>query len=99
MSVPQIIPECVWRDDAIVGESPVWCAATQVLYWVDIRRQKIQRFDPATGTNTFVKIDDIVTSVNQRKNGGFVLTLRNQFAFFDVVDIDIQRVIALWAYY
>jgi sugar lactone lactonase YvrE len=83
MSVLRIEPICIWRDDAIVGESPVWCSAANVLYWVDIRRQKVQRFDPATGLNTFVKIDDIVTSVNRRKDGGFVLTLRREFAFFD----------------
>ncbi len=83
MSVSCLEPVCVLRNDAIVGESPVWCAATKVLYWVDIRRQKVQRFDPATGINEFVKIDDIVTSVNRRKNGGAILTLRNEFAFFD----------------
>ncbi len=83
MSVPQIIPELVWRDDAIVGESPNWCVRDQVLFWVDIRGQKVQRFDPATRTNVYVPIDDIVTSVNWCSGGKYVLTLGKEFAMLD----------------
>lgn len=40
--------ECVLREKAIVGESPVWCPAEKVLYWVDITGQMIRRFHPAS---------------------------------------------------
>ena len=78
-----ITAECIWKDDSIVGESPIWCPTMGMLYWVDIRRNRVQRFDPRTGHNTFIAIDDIVTSVNLRRGGGLVLTLRKAFAFMD----------------
>ena len=33
--------ECVQREEAIVGESPVWCPVERALYWVDITGQKM----------------------------------------------------------
>lgn len=36
---------------ALLGECPLWSAAEQVLYWVDISARRIHRFDPASGTD------------------------------------------------
>jgi sugar lactone lactonase YvrE len=41
--------ECVWPIGAILGEGPVWSAAEQALWFVDIKAPAIHRFDPATG--------------------------------------------------
>ena len=75
--------QCVWRDEAIVGESPLWSVAESALYWVDIRGRKVQRFDPVKTSNESVIVDDIVTSVNFATSHSFILTLRKQFAFMD----------------
>ena len=83
MKVSHVEPACVWRDEAIVGECPVWHAREKVLSWVDIQGRKVQRFDPAAGTNEFRELDEIVTSMNPRAEGGFVLTLRSEFAFLE----------------
>ena len=82
-NIKQIKPELAWRDDSIVGESPIWCPALNQLYWVDIRRNRVQRFDPSTGKNIFKTLDDIVTAVNLRVGGGLVLTLKKEFAFMN----------------
>ena len=37
---------------ATVGESPMWCEQEKVLYWVDIGKGTVNRFDPATDANT-----------------------------------------------
>jgi L-arabinonolactonase len=34
---------------AQLGECPLWCPASQVLYWIDIDGRLIFRFDPSTG--------------------------------------------------
>ncbi len=41
--------EVVVSAGALLGESPVWSVAEQVLYWVDIDGRRVHRFDPATG--------------------------------------------------
>lgn len=41
--------ECVLDARAELGESPVWSATEQALYWLDIIGQRLHRFEPATG--------------------------------------------------
>ena len=41
--------ECVVPGGALLGESPVWSVAQQVLYWVDIDGRAVHAFDPSSG--------------------------------------------------
>jgi sugar lactone lactonase YvrE len=75
--------ECALRAEAIVGESPLWCAREKVLYWVDITGQKIHRFHPGDGTNESFHLPEPVSCVALRESGGLLVTLRKDFAFFD----------------
>lgn len=40
--------ECIWDAKADLGESPVWHADDQALYWVDIVNALLYRIDPLT---------------------------------------------------
>jgi sugar lactone lactonase YvrE len=75
--------QCVLECDAIVGESPLWHFKQRRLYWVDILGKKIHRFNPASCRNETFPLPDLVTSLAFCKNGGLLLTLRKDFAFFD----------------
>jgi sugar lactone lactonase YvrE len=74
---------CILKWDAIVGESPLWHSAQQRLYWVDIQGKKVHRLNPATAHNETFPLPDLVTCLAFRKNGGLILTLRKEIAFFD----------------
>jgi sugar lactone lactonase YvrE len=76
--------ECVLREEAIVGESPVWCPTEQALFWVDITGQKIHRFHPATGASDTFHLPEPVTALALRAKGGLVLSLKKDFALFDL---------------
>jgi sugar lactone lactonase YvrE len=76
--------ECVVREEAIVGESPVWSPREQALYWVDITGQKIHRFHPGSGANETFHLPEPVTALALRAKGGLVLSLRKAFALFDL---------------
>lgn len=39
----------VGRQRDILGESPIWDADAQALFWVDIRRPALRRLDGASG--------------------------------------------------
>jgi sugar lactone lactonase YvrE len=74
---------CVLPWEATVGESPVWSAEEQCLYWIDIQKKRVHKFDPVTGGNVTFELPEIVTSLALRASGGLVLTLEKDFAVFD----------------
>ena len=41
---------------AALGECPLWSSAEQVLYFVDIKRSRIHRFDPASDLHSSVSL-------------------------------------------
>ncbi len=41
-------PECVAPTGCVLGESPVWSASENRLWWVDIKRAKLHRYNPKT---------------------------------------------------
>ena len=42
-------PECVWPVQTELGEGPLWIPSEQALWFVDIKKRHIHRFDPKTG--------------------------------------------------
>ena len=42
-------PECVWQVETELGEGPLWAASERALWFVDIKKRHIHRFDPQTG--------------------------------------------------
>lgn len=47
----RIQSECVFSGGAVLAEGPVWDERSQRLYWIDIERGRICRFDPASKSN------------------------------------------------
>jgi sugar lactone lactonase YvrE len=89
--------QCVLKWDAIVGESPLWHPQESRLYWVDIQGKKVHRFDPASGWNETFNLPDLVTCLAFRKTGGLLLTLRKNFAFFDLDSDKLEMLAAVEA--
>ncbi|MEI9994435.1 MAG: SMP-30/gluconolactonase/LRE family protein [Rhizomicrobium sp.] len=42
-------PDCVWNVEAMLGEGPLWVPRDQALWFVDIKKRHIHRYEPATG--------------------------------------------------
>ena len=75
-SVATLHAELVHEHDSILGESPLWDDREQVLYWVDIDRGQIHRFDPVTKTNSTFILGGKVTSIGRRASGGLIASLK-----------------------
>lgn len=65
-----------------LGEGPVWIPGEQALYWTDIRRMQIHRFFPASAQLEFFQLDDLVTFIAPRRNGGWIISTRDSLAFW-----------------
>jgi sugar lactone lactonase YvrE len=66
------------------GESPLWSAGEQALYWVDIPAGRIFRWHPETGEQRTWKVSAAVGSIGLRERGGLVLAMRTGFHLFDL---------------
>jgi sugar lactone lactonase YvrE len=68
----------------ILGESPIWCPREQALYWVDVRRPSVQRYDTATGATRRWPMPEMVGSLALCESGGLLVALRSSIARFDL---------------
>lgn len=59
-----------------VGESVVWHAEEKALYWIDIGRKRVHRFEPDSGRHDLWGTPEMVTSIGLRADGGFILGMQ-----------------------
>ncbi len=77
---PEILVECIWDADAVLGEGPVWVAREQALYWVDIKGDKIHRLTLVSGTRTTWATSQQPCSLVPAVGGNFIGAFRGGFA-------------------
>jgi sugar lactone lactonase YvrE len=67
----------------VLGEGPVWDVEEQALYWVDIRKPAVRRYDDRNRKVTAWTMPELVGSLAVRNHGGLLLALKSALAFFD----------------
>ena len=75
---------CVLDAKSVLGEGPLWDVGEQGLYWVDIKRRLIHRFDPVTGEDKSWSTPEDVGSLAVREQGGLVVALKSGFHFYNL---------------
>jgi sugar lactone lactonase YvrE len=74
---------CVLDAKSLLGEGPLWDPQARVLYWVDIKRREIHRFDPASGRDEQWSTPEDIGSLAVRAKGGLVVAMKTGFHVFD----------------
>src|SRR4051794_960286 len=72
-----------FRSQATLAEGPLWDAARQALWWVDIERGEVHLFNPANGEDRLRSLGYRVGTVAVRENGGLLLASHRGIANFD----------------
>jgi sugar lactone lactonase YvrE len=67
----------------LVGESALWDAEAQALYFLDIVGQKVHRYDPASGATRSWATPGHVGAMALRACGGVVLAMKHELQGFD----------------
>ena len=68
----------------LLGESPVWCGARNVLYWVDIRLPAVRRLDYASGRIDTWPMPDLVGSLAVVDENRLLVALSTMLAVLDL---------------
>jgi len=76
-------PKNVWNVAAELGEGPVWVERDRALWFTDIKKRKIHRFDPASGDRQSWSAPEQVGFVLPAEGGGFVAGLMSGLHRFD----------------
>ncbi|RST31646.1 SMP-30/gluconolactonase/LRE family protein [Sphingomonas ginkgonis] len=84
-------PICVWPVAATLGEGPVWVERDQALWFVDIKQQKIHRYDPADGGRRSWDSPEQVGFVLPADDGAFVAGLQSGLHRFDPAEGSFER--------
>jgi sugar lactone lactonase YvrE len=80
--------EVVVDAGATIGEGPVWDARQDVIWWVDITRNLVHRYDPNSGHDSTIDVGQAVGAVVPRASGGLALAVQDGFA---VMDLETRR--------
>jgi D-xylonolactonase len=75
--------ECRWDLHAVLGEGPVWVARDGALWFVDIKRRHLHRYDPVTGERRTVDAPGQCGFVVPSADGQFVAGVQGGLYRFD----------------
>ena len=77
----ELAARVVLKIPAALGETPVWSAAEERLYWIDCPASLVHRFDPASGRDEVLAIeglDGYLGSIALTADGGLLLLAGKQ---------------------
>ena len=76
-------PKPVWNLEAELGEGPVWVERDRALWFVDIKKQQVHRYDPADGHRKSWDSPEQVGFILPAEGGGFVAGLQSGLYHFN----------------
>ena len=79
-------PYVAVKQRCLLGESPVWSATEQALYWVDIKNPMIYRFDPSSGDVRNWRVQTEIGSIGFAGDGRLIAGTRMGFAYIGLED-------------
>ena len=88
---------CVTEQVTSIGEGPLWVAAEQALYWVDVglEPKTLHRYAPATGATTTWKLPQRASGLRERADGSLLIHFQRGLAVADPTP-DQLRMLPLW---
>jgi sugar lactone lactonase YvrE len=96
MTTPTALPfDVLCTHRAKIGESPIWSASEQCLYWVDIEGRSLQRFEWANQRVSQWALGERAGSIALRSRGGLLAAMESGIFYLDLGaegKIDIERV-------
>ncbi len=77
-------PEVLWESKSLLGESPLWVEEHKSIYFVDIKKKKILKYNVKTQQKKTYKINKEIGFISHIKKNIFVLGLKNELRILDL---------------
>jgi xylono-1,5-lactonase len=81
--VPNRPPSPIWELEAELGEGPAWVERDQALWFVDIKKHQVHRYDPTTRAKRSWSAPEQVGFILPAEGGGFIAGLQSGLYRFD----------------
>ena len=78
--------QLVQAANALLGEGPSWSTAEGALYWVDVIRPAVFRYEPGRGQTAIWPLAGTVGCAATRAKGGLVLAAESRFVALDATN-------------
>ncbi len=76
-------PVCVWELKATLGEGPVWSHKDHAVWFVDIKRSLVYRYDVAIGSHQSFHAPSPCGFIAPKRQGGFIVGCKTGLYNFD----------------
>lgn len=76
-------PICVWNLKATLGEGPIWSARDHAVWFVDIKRSAVHRFDANIGSHQTFYAPSPCGFIAPKRGGGFIVGCKTGLYAFD----------------
>ncbi len=70
-------PQCVWPVEADLGEGPLWSPADEAVWFVDIKKNRIHRFEPSSRRKRTYEAPPRPSFLVPDRNGDFIVGLQS----------------------
>ena len=78
-------PTCIWDLKSTLGEGPVWSAKDHAVWFVDIKKQHVHRYDVRTGGHQTFNAPSPCGFIAPKQRGGFIVGCKTGLYDFDPV--------------
>lgn len=75
--------DCAWLLQAELGEGPIWSAVEEAVWFVDIKKNRIHRFEPSSGRKRSYETPPNPSFIVPEQGGTFVVGLQSGLHRFD----------------
>ena len=82
-----------YPDPMLLGESPIWDAAREILYWIDIPGQMVHRLQPESGDHRCWPMPAEPGCIALCATGGLIVALRSGLAHLDTENGDLRSLV------
>jgi sugar lactone lactonase YvrE len=79
-----LVAEIAFKRRSTLGEGVIWDSRQNLLYWLDILDHKVCVFDPDSGENTVLEVENYPSTIVSCESGGAAVALKNGFAHLNL---------------